>query len=77
MIAIPVGGFCGLLVTDWLWHVSGGGNSHGEVADVLGSEALGILIGALLISMLPVVFHPAERQLMFLAITFPWSIKIG
>ena len=49
LIAIPLGGFWGLLVTDWLWHISGRGNSHGDVANVLGSDVLGVLVGALLI----------------------------
>ena len=50
LVAIPVGGFCGLQVADYLCRFSlGGGNSHGDAVDVLGSDALGILISVLLV----------------------------
>ena len=49
-VATPVGGFCGMVVADCLCRFALGGlNAHGDIATVLGAEALGILIGALLV----------------------------
>jgi hypothetical protein len=50
MVAVPIGGLCGMQVADWLYcFTSGGGNSHGDIAGRLGSDALGIVIGAVLL----------------------------
>ena len=50
LVAMPVGGVCGMLAADYLCRLSlGGGNAHGDVAAVLGSDVLGALIGALLV----------------------------
>jgi hypothetical protein len=49
-VTIPIGSYCGVLVADWLCRfLPGGGTSHGDIATVLGAEALGVLVGALLL----------------------------
>jgi hypothetical protein len=51
VLAIPVGGICGLLVADWFGRFILGysDNSHGDAASVLGNDALGIFIGVLVV----------------------------
>jgi predicted membrane protein len=59
-VASPIGGFGGVLVADWLCRLTLGGlNAHGDVAAVLGTEALGVLIGA---SVLPFFIWYLTRQ---------------
>lgn len=67
---IPAGGFCGLQVADYYdrWSL-GGGNGHGQAAEVLGDDALGVLLGAILVPFCiwyltqPSTVKPAMRTL--------------